>query len=232
MLIGNAHFPSQPILGTVATMIDERIQRLRTDYESTPLSMSDTADDPIEQFDRWFSEAIAAEVDEPNAMVVSTVSADGAPSSRAVLMKSYDAEGLVFYTNTDSRKGSEIGVESRVSLLFVWLPLHRQVRVEGVALRVSDSEADAYFTSRPIEARISAAASPQSSIIPSRRWLEDRVATLRASPSGSIERPPSWGGYRVKPSSVEFWQGRPSRLHDRIRYETGTAGWAKVRLAP
>jgi pyridoxamine 5'-phosphate oxidase len=213
-------------------MIDERIRRLRTDYESKPLSTAHVADDPIEQFDRWFGEAIAAEVDEPNAMIVSTVGSNGAPSARTVLMKAVDRAGFVFYTNAGSRKGEEIAAEPRVSLLFVWLTLHRQVRVEGTATRVSDAEADSYFESRPIEARISAVASPQSSVIPSRRWLEDRVATLRASGSDPIARPPSWGGYRVTPSTFEFWQGRPNRLHDRIRYEPDGSGWAKVRLAP
>lgn len=213
-------------------MSDDRIRRLRIDYESTPLSMADTADDPIEQFDRWFTEAIAAEVEEPNAMIVSTVSASGAPSSRTVLMKSFDADGFVFYTNTGSRKGKEIEIEPRVSLLFVWLPLHRQVHIDGTAHRVSDSESDAYFASRPVDAQIGALASPQSRVIPSRQWLEDRVEELRVSTTFPIPRPATWGGYRVEPSSFEFWQGRPNRLHDRIRFEPGEAGWSKLRLAP
>ena len=213
-------------------MSDERIRRLRIDYESTPLSMADTADDPIEQFDRWFSEAIAAQVEEPNAMVLSTVSASGVPSSRTVLMKSFDADGFVFFTNTGSRKGREIDNERRVSLLFVWLPLHRQVHIGGSAHPVSVSESDAYFASRPVDAQIGALASPQSSVIPSRRWLEDRVEALRASTGHPIRRPDTWGGYRVRPSSFEFWQGRPNRLHDRISFEPGAAGWSKVRLAP
>jgi pyridoxamine 5'-phosphate oxidase len=211
---------------------DERTRRLRIDYESTPLSMDDTADDPIEQFDRWFSEAIAAQVEEPNAMVLSTVSASGVPSSRTVLMKSFDVDGFVFFTNTGSRKGREIDDERRVSLLFVWLPLHRQVHIGGTAHPVSDSESDAYFASRPVDAQIGALASPQSSVIPSRRWLEDRVEALRASTEPPIRRPDTWGGYRVRPSSFEFWQGRPNRLHDRISFEPGPAGWSKVRLAP
>ncbi len=213
-------------------MSDDRIRRLRIDYESLPLSMSDTADDPIEQFDRWFSEAIAAEVEEPNAMVISTVSANGAPSSRTVLMKSFDADGFVFYTNTGSRKGREIDDNPQVSLLFVWLPLHRQVHIDGTASRVSESESDTYFASRPIDAQIGALASPQSSVIPSRRWLEDRVEKLRASTDLPITRPPTWGGYRVRPLSFEFWQGRPNRLHDRICFEPDGADWSKVRLAP
>ncbi len=213
-------------------MSDDRIRRLRIDYESTPLSMVDTADDPIEQFDRWFTEAIAAEVEEPNAMVVSTVSASGAPSSRTVLMKSFDADGFVFYTNTGSRKGTEIEIDPRVSLLFVWLPLHRQVRIDGTARRVSDSESDAYFASRPLDAQIGALASPQSSVIPSRQWLEERVEELRASTTPPIPRPAAWGGYRVEPSRFEFWQGRPNRLHDRIAFEPSEAGWSKMRLAP
>jgi pyridoxamine 5'-phosphate oxidase len=217
--------------GSVAPVTD-RIQQLRTDYESTPLALSDTASDPVEQFDRWFSEAIAAQVDEPNAMVLSTVSANGAPSSRAVLLKSFDRDGFVFYTNRSSRKGVEIADNPKVSLLFLWLPLHRQVRIEGVAHPVDDSESDEYFSSRPIDARISAAASPQSSVIESRKWLEDRVASLRASSAHPPERPAAWGGFRVDPFAYEFWQGRPSRLHDRIRYEPTHEGWARLRLAP
>ena len=213
-------------------MNDDRIRRLRIDYESVPLSMSDTADDPIEQFDRWFSEAIASEVEEPNAMVVSTVSGNGTPSSRTVLMKSFDADGFVFYTNTGSRKGREIDDNPRVCLLFVWLPLHRQVRIEGIASRVSESESDTYFASRPIDAQIGALASPQSSVIPSRRWLEERVDELRDSTDVPIARPATWGGYRVRPSSFEFWQGRPNRLHDRILFEPTGVAWSKVRLAP
>lgn len=219
-------------VSTVAAVIDDRIRRLRIDYESTPLSMADTADDPIDQFDRWFNEAIAANVEEPNAMVVSTVSAGGAPSSRTVLMKSFDAEGFVFYSNAESRKGSEIVNEPRVSLLFVWLPLHRQIHIQGIARPVSRQESEAYFASRPIDAQIGALASPQSSVIPSRKWLEDRVEELRSSAEARIARPPTWGGYRVQPSSLEFWQGRPNRLHDRISYQPGDNGWSKARLAP
>jgi pyridoxamine 5'-phosphate oxidase len=211
---------------------DDRIRRLRIEYESTPMSMADTTDDPFSQFDRWFSEAIAADVDEPNAMVASTVSATGAPSVRTVLMKSFDADGFVFYTNTESRKAREIDVEPRVSLLFVWLPLHRQIRIDGTAHRVSESESDAYFATRAIDAQIGALASPQSSVIPSRRWLEDRVEELRASTELPVTRPASWGGYRVRPSSFEFWQGRPNRLHDRIYFEADETGWSKMRLAP
>lgn len=213
-------------------MEDDRARQLRVDYESTPLSKADTAEEPIEQFDRWFNEAIAAGVDQPNAMVVSTVSARGAPSSRTVLMKSFDADGFVFYTNTDSQKGREISIDPRVSLLFVWLPLHRQVRLDGTARRVSESESDAYFATRPTEAQIGAVASPQSSRIPSRHWLEARVEEVRASTPAPIARPSTWGGYRVQPARFEFWQGRPNRLHDRICFELGEAGWSKARLAP
>ncbi len=196
------------------------------------MAFADTAPDPVEQFDRWFSDAIAAEVDEPNAMVLSTVSAEGAPSSRAVLLKSFDKDGFVFYTNRSSRKGIEIAANPKVSLLFLWLPLHRQVRIEGAAQPMDDSESDDYFSSRPVDAQFSAAASPQSSVIESRKWLEDSVASLRASSAHPPPRPPAWGGLRVDPSAFEFWQGRPSRLHDRIRYETSRQGWVRVRLAP
>lgn len=222
----------QSLPGGSVARVSDRITQLRTDYESAPLSRSDTASDPIDQFDRWFSEAIAAEVDEPNAMVLATVSGDGAPSSRAVLLKSFDRHGFVFYTNRSSRKGVEIAANPKVSLLFLWLPLHRQVRIEGRARPVNDAESDEYFSSRPIDARISAAVSPQSSVIESRRWLEDRVAALRESPDGPPTRPPTWGGLRVEPEAFEFWQGRPSRLHDRIRYEPTADGWVRMRLAP
>lgn len=218
--------------GTVLRVSDDRIRRIRVDYESSPLSMADTSDDPFEQFDRWFTEAIAAEVEEPNAMVLSTVASNGAPSSRTVLMKSVDHDGFVFFTNTGSRKGTEINSEPQVSLLFVWLPLHRQVHIQGMARPVIESESDAYFSSRPVDAQIGALASPQSTVIRSRRWLEDRVDELRRSSELPIKRPPTWGGYRVEPSSFEFWQGRPNRLHDRILFEPREVGWSKVRLAP
>ena len=194
--------------------------------------MADTSDDPIEQFDRWFSEAISAEVEEPNAMILSTVSERGAPSARTVLMKSFDVDGFVFFTNTGSRKGKEIEFEPRVSLLFVWLPLHRQVRVDGTAHPVSEAESDSYFASRPFAAQIGALASPQSSVIPSRQWLEERVQKLHESTPPPIVRPSTWGGYRVAPSTFEFWQGRPNRLHDRICFVADGARWSKMRLAP
>lgn len=220
-----------PHSGSVADVSD-RIRQLRTDYESAPFAMNDAAPDPLVQFDRWFSEAIAAQVDEPNAMVLSTVGADGAPSSRAVLLKSFDSEGFVFYTNRSSRKGVDIAENPRVGLLFLWLPLHRQVRIEGLAQPVSDAESDEYFSSRPLDARISAAASPQSSVIESREWLEARVAAIRDSSHEAPPRPPEWGGMRVRATAFEFWQGRPNRLHDRIRYERDNGGWRRVRLAP
>ena len=212
--------------------MSDRIRRLRTDYESAPFTITGAAADPIVQFDRWFSEAIAAEVDEPNAMVLSTVGEDGSPSSRAVLMKSFDPEGFVFYTNRSSRKGVDIAGDPRVSLLFLWLPIHRQVRIEGTCEPVSEADSDEYFASRPVDARISAAASPQSSEIESRDWLEQRVSAIRQSTDGPPPRPPEWGGLAVRPFEFEFWQGRPNRLHDRIRYRLEDGAWRRARLAP
>lgn len=194
--------------------------------------MADAEADPVVQFDRWFSQAIASEVDEPNAMVLSTVGSEGSPSSRAVLLKSFGSEGFVFYTNRSSRKGTDIAGNPRICLLFLWHPLHRQVRIEGMAQNVSDEESDEYFSSRPTDAQISAAASPQSAVIESRQWLEERVAAIRDSMQGPPPRPPEWGGLRVHPEAFEFWQGRPNRLHDRIRYESADGVWHRARLAP
>jgi pyridoxamine 5'-phosphate oxidase len=209
------------------------IADLRKDYTLNGLTEADAAPDPIEQFQAWFSQALAARLPEPNAMVLATVGADGQPSARVVLLKGVDERGFVFYTNYDSRKGRELEGGGRAALVFYWAELERQVRVEGVAERVSTEESDAYFASRPPGSRIGAAASPQSRVIASRDELERRVAELSAQhPQGDIARPAHWGGYRVRPAVVEFWQGRPSRLHDRIRYRLDGGKWAMERLAP
>lgn len=203
----------------------------RLEYESTPFRLADTAPDPLVQFERWFSDATAAEVDQPTAMVLSTSSTEGVPNSRAVLLKGFGADGFVFYTNLESAKGEEIATNPIVALLFLWLPLHRQVRIVGEAGRVDAATADEYFASRPLGARIGAVASPQSSVIPSRAWLEQRVAELETQ-GESIERPDHWGGYVVRPSSFEFWQGQRDRLHDRISYRLERGEWVRIRLAP
>jgi pyridoxamine 5'-phosphate oxidase len=209
------------------------IADLRKDYTLNGLTEADAAPEPIEQFQAWFSQALAARLPEPNAMALATVGADGQPSARVVLLKGVDEQGFVFYTNYDSRKGRELEGEARAALVFYWAELERQVRVEGVAERVSAEESDAYFASRPAGSRIGAAASPQSEVIAGRDELERRVAELSAQhPQGDIARPAHWGGYRVRPAVVEFWQGRLSRLHDRIRYRLDGGKWVMERLAP
>ncbi len=198
-----------------------------------PLSRRDLAADPIVEFERWLDAAVAAGVDEPTAMVLSTVGPEGRPSARAVLLKGYDQEGFVFFTNKRSRKGREIRQNPAVALTFVWPKIHRQLRIEGTAFEVGDAESDAYFATRPAGARIGAAASPQSEVIPDRAWLERRVAELWAEhPDGDVPRPEHWGGYRVVPETIEFWQGREDRLHDRFRYRRVGDAWVLERLAP
>lgn len=207
--------------------------KLRREYEAAGIDPSHLDPDPIAQFDRWFGEAVTAGVDEPNAMVLATVDAEGRPSARAVLLKQVDRRGFVFFTNYESRKGEELSGRPWCALVFLWLSLHRQVRVEGEAVRISTSESDEYFRSRPAGARIAAAASPQSRVLADRGWLERRVAELAARyPEGDPPRPHHWGGYRVVPARLEFWQGRENRLHDRVAYERRGSGWERRRLAP
>jgi pyridoxamine 5'-phosphate oxidase len=210
------------------------IASIRRDYMRESLSESDVLPNPFRQFDRWWDEAVRAQIDEVNAMALSTVSDSGRPSSRIVLLKGYDDEGFVFFTNYRSRKGREMAQNPHVSLLFFWKELERQVRIDGLCTAVSEAESDSYFFSRPESSRIGAWASPQSERIGSRDVLDENLRML-AERFGEhpIPRPPHWGGFRVKPSSFEFWQGRPSRLHDRILYECGEGGeWKISRLAP
>ena len=208
------------------------LARLRRDYGAAGLSEADLPDDPLVLFHRWLADASAAALAEVNAMIVSTVGPDGAPSSRMVLCKQADARGFVFFTNYDSRKGREIDEEPRVALLFPWHPLGRQVRVEGAASRIDPAESDAYFATRPRGAQVSAWASEQSSVLADRGVLEDRVAAALEQYADDIPRPPHWGGYRVVPATIEFWQGRLDRLHDRLRYLAVDDGWTVERLAP
>ena len=208
------------------------LSKLRVDYRRAALSEHDCARDPTDQFTRWLSEAIAAAVPEPNAMALATVDASGQPASRIVLLKAVDAHGLVFHTNYDSRKGRELARDARVALLFFWPELERQVRIEGSAGRVAAAESDAYFRERPRESQLSAWASPQSEPIPDRAFLDARLAEVRARFPGDVPRPPHWGGIRVVPRCFEFWQGRASRTHDRLRYTRQGDAWAIERLAP
>ena len=205
---------------------------LRESYERGALDRADLPADPFALFDAWFEAARASGTPEPNAMTLSTVSAEGAPSARVVLLKGVD-HGFVFYTNRESRKGRELDAAGVAALTFWWPPLERQVRIEGTAERIADAASDAYFQSRPRGSRLGAWASPQSEAIPDRSVLDARLAeATERFADGDVERPPFWGGYRVVPSAVEFWQGRPSRLHDRFLYRREGDAWTVGRLAP
>jgi len=211
------------------------IADLRREYQRASLSETDVDPDPLRQFQRWLDEAIAGQLPEPTAMTLATAGTDGTPAARIVLLKGMHAGGFVFFTNYQSRKGAELDARPAAALLFHWVELERQVRIEGVASRVDAADSDAYFASRPRPARIGAWASPQSRVIPDREWLEREVALARerfAAQGERVPRPPQWGGYRVVPSTIEFWQGRESRLHDRIRYRREDTRWRIERLAP
>ena len=208
------------------------IADIRTDYARAALDEDHSEADAIRQFTRWWDEAMASKVREANAMTVATADADGRPGARTVLLKGYDEHGFVFFTNYESRKGRELSANSRACLLFFWPELERQIRIDGDVERVSEQESDEYFRSRPLPSRIGAWASPQSQVIPGKAWLLARAAEMGLRHGIAPSRPPHWGGYRVKPAAVEFWQGRPSRLHDRLLYSRSQSGWDRVRLSP
>ena len=214
---------------------NENIQNLREDYRRSTLEMSETDKSPFRQFDKWFREALQAEIPEPNAMTVATVAADGKPSARVVLLKGVDERGFVFYTNYESQKGRELDENPAVALVFNWLGLERQIRIEGTAEKISEAESEAYFQKRPKKSQIGAWASPQSRPIRGRDILNENTAALQEkyADSENLPRPPHWGGFRVKAERIEFWQGRSSRLHDRINYiKTAEGKWMRERLAP
>ena len=208
------------------------LAQLRKSYERAELDEHWVADEPLRQFEAWLNEAIAAGVTEPNAMTLATVGEQGRPSTRVVLIKGFDASGIVWYTNYDSRKGHELAHHPFAALQFHWVEMERVVRIEGRVDKVSPEESDAYYQSRPLDSRLGAWASPQSQVIASRATLVANAARAAAEHGLRPPRPPHWGGYRLKPDTWEFWQGRKSRLHDRLRFRFADGRWLRERLAP
>ena len=225
--------------------MSNEIADIRKDYKLASLEEADVASNPIDQFARWWNEAVASQIDEVNAMTLATVNAAGVPAARIVLLKGYNPSGFIFFTNYESDKGKNLSQNPNAALVFFWKELERQIRIEGTVQKVSAEESDRYFNSRPASSRIGAWASPQSAVIENRLVIEQNVERYSSIfANDSIERPDHWGGYIVKPTSIEFWQGRSSRLHDRIRYKLETsaynaatdtktdANWKIERLAP
>jgi len=215
-----------------------KITELRTEYKRETLDETSVAPDPIRQFEHWFAEAVKSQLVEPNAMTLATVGADGHPSARVVLLKEFDERGFVFFTNYLSRKGRDLAAHDAAALLFFWPDLERQVRIEGCVVRLDAGESASYFQLRPRPAQLGAWASPQSEVIAGRMALEARFAAIEQQyrdAERAVPRPPHWGGFRLAPATIEFWQGRMSRLHDRIRYrrtEEHRGAWVIDRLAP
>jgi len=214
--------------------MNNAIADIRKDYKLASLEEVDVAANPFDQFTRWWNEAVASQIDEVNAMTLATVNATGVPAARIVLLKGYNPDGFIFFTNYESDKGKNLAQNPHAALVFFWKELERQIRIEGTVEKVSAEESDRYFNSRPASSRIGAWASPQSAVIENRLVIEQNVERYSSIfANDSIERPDHWGGYIVKPTSIEFWQGRSSRLHDRIRYVLeNSASWKVERLAP
>lgn len=214
-------------------MDNKEIQKLREDYSKSTLDEKDVHPDPIQQFKNWLNEALKAKLPEPNAMTLSTVNVESKPHSRIVLLKGIEKKGFIFYTNYKSDKGKDIEKNPYVSLCFLWKELERQVRIDGFAKKISSESSEEYFMSRPIKSQIGALASEQSSVIENRAILEEKFEQLTELYStGNVPMPEHWGGYIVEPASIEFWQGRRSRLHDRVKYEKEENSWTIKRLAP
>lgn len=209
-----------------------KLADLRKSYMKGSLNEEDVKPNPIDQFHLWFEQARASELPEPNAMTVASVDSDGKPSARIVLIKEVTERGFVFFTNYDSRKGQALVANPHAALLFFWPELERQIRIEGAIEKLSEAESDAYYQSRPLDSRIGAWASPQSQVIPGRAYLVKKAAEYALQFGLHPPRPPHWGGFLVRPHAIEFWQGRPSRLHDRIHYTKQTDQWKIERLAP
>lgn len=221
------------MIGFQTYTVGMNIADLRKSYEKAELSETASHADPLQQFDQWLKEAIDSQVPEPNAMTLATVGADLRPTTRVVLIKGYDERGIVWYTNYNSQKGRQLAGNPFAALQFHWVELERVVRIEGLVEKVSEEESDAYFHSRPLDSRIGAWASPQSEVIDSRSVLVTNAARYGAQFLLQPPRPPHWGGYRLKPDAWQFWQGRRSRLHDRLRYTLqAQGGWLRERLAP
>lgn len=224
---------SEPQANAAQSALPSSIADLRKSYERAELNEEASHADPLKQFDQWLNEAIAAKVPEPNAMTLATVGSNLRPSTRVVLIKGLDARGIVWFTNYDSRKGQELAGNPYAALQFHWVELERVVRIEGLVEKISDEESDAYFNSRPLDSRIGAWASPQSEVIANRGVLVANAAKYGAKFLLQPPRPPHWGGYRLQPDNWQFWQGRKSRLHDRLRYTAQEGGgWLRERLAP
>jgi len=211
----------------------KELWQLREQYKGTALDPAGCDPDPLVEVERWLANAIAAGVGTPNAMTLATVDERGRPAARIVLLKEIDSRGVVFFTNYESRKGRDLAAHPHAALVLYWEPLHRQIRIEGTVEKLPAADSDAYFASRPRGSQLGAIASPQSQPIPDRASLEREVARIQTELGETIPaRPPHWGGYRVVPDDIELWQGQPSRLHDRVRYQRRPDGWARERLAP